>query len=126
MPNDDNIMVKVEDTDIDEKELEREKYIHTKKEREESSLPIIIRLMQRTVSIDDGEYRFELVFFSSSSYFSRRNRNRNTSRNKNERKRAIEKDANRHQTANALMTLSMAEEEKKIEKRKKTDEYICL
>jgi hypothetical protein len=46
-------MVKVEDTDIDEKELERE----------ESSLPIIIRLMQRTVSIDDGEYRFELVFF---------------------------------------------------------------
>jgi hypothetical protein len=36
------------------KELEREA---------ESSLPIIIRLMQRTVSIDDGEYRFELVFF---------------------------------------------------------------
>jgi hypothetical protein len=31
--------------------------------REEGSLPIIIRLMQRTVSIDDGEYRFELVFF---------------------------------------------------------------
>jgi hypothetical protein len=58
--------------------------------------------MQRTVSIDDGEYRFELVFFPPppTSFYAIAIETREETRDRDrKKKRGIAQDANKHQTA---------------------------